>query len=169
MAALVGAYYGLLRSVLRTLSRLRRCLTRCRHCGIFFLTDPRNAGRRDLGCPFGCRDAHRRRESVQRSSAYYRDEPGKLKKRLLNARRHKPPVPPSPPVAPSPAEPLPAAALRWPHSILFYVRLLVRLIDGRAVSLDEVLEMLRRAVRQHTMVRTRRIDQVVDWLHEWPP
>lgn len=144
---------------------MRRCLTRCRHCRIFFLTDPRNAGRHDLGCPFGCREALRRHQSDRRSSAYYRDEPGKLKKRLLNARRRKSPVPTVPAAAAAPAEPLPP----WPRPILLYVCLLVRLIEGRPVTLDEVVEMLRRAVRQHTMVRTPRIDQVVTWLHEWPP
>lgn len=155
------AYCVLLRSVLRDHPGLRRCLTRCRHCRIFFLTDPRNAGRRDLGCPFGCREAHRRRQSNQRSTAYYRDPPGKLKKRLLNARRRPPalvstPVPTSQP-------------LRWPREILLYVRLLVRLIDGRSLTLTEVSDLLAKVVRQHTMVRTRRIDQVVAWLHEKPP
>jgi hypothetical protein len=154
----------LLRSVLRIRPGLRRCLTRCRHCRIFFLTDPRNAGRRDLGCPFGCREVHRRHQSSRRSSAYYREEPGKLKKRLLNARRRKIRSPVTVTDAPAPAEPLP-----WPRGILLYVRLLVRLIEGRLVTLEEVLEMLKRAVRQHTMVRTARIDQVVRWLHEWPP
>lgn len=164
MTALVLAYCVLLRSVLRIHPRLRRCLTRCRHCRIFFLTDPRNAGRRDLGCPFGCREAHRRRESTQRSSAYYREEAGRLKKRLLNARRTQSPATVSRPSVPLPAEPLP-----WPHPIFVHVRLLVRLIEGRPVTLDEVVEMLNRAVRQHTMVRTSRIDQVVTWLHEEPP
>lgn len=164
MAILVVAYCVLLRSILRIHPRLRRCLTRCRHCRIFFLTDRRNAGRRDLRCPFGCREAHRRRESIQRSTAYYRDEPGRLKKRLLNARRSQPRPTLSQPAGSPPAEPLP-----WPHPILAYVRLLLRLIEGRPVTLDEVLEMLSRSVRQHTMVRTRRIDQVVTWLHEWPP
>jgi hypothetical protein len=164
VAALVLAYCVLLRSVLRIHPRLRRCLTRCRHCRIFFLTDPRNAGRGDLGCPFGCREAHRRRESHQRSGAYYRDEPGKLKKTLLNARRRKPPTSATEAAAPPPVEPL-----RWPHPILSYVRLLVRLIEARPVSVDEVLEMLTRAVRQHTMVRTPWIDQVVTWLHEGAP
>jgi hypothetical protein len=43
------------------------------------------------------------------------------------------------------------------------------LIEGRAVQLWEVIEMLERTVRQHRMVRTRRIDQGVVWLHEQPP
>jgi hypothetical protein len=59
VAALIVAYYVLLRAILRTQPELRRCWTRSRHCGIFFLTHPRNAGRRDLGCPFGCRETHR--------------------------------------------------------------------------------------------------------------
>lgn len=167
MAGLVLGYCVVLRSVLRARPGLRRCLTRCRHCRIFFLADPRNAGRRDLGCPFGCREAHRRGQADRRSRAYYRDEPGKLKKRLLNARRRKPsrPIRASvPSVAPDQSELLP-----WDRPILLYVRLLVRLIEGRAVSLDEVVEMLARAVRQHSMVRTPWMDQVVAWLHESPP
>ena len=44
VAALVLSYYVVLRSVLRLKPWLRKCLARCRHCGIFFLTDVRNAG-----------------------------------------------------------------------------------------------------------------------------
>jgi hypothetical protein len=46
---------------------------------------------------------------------------------------------------------------------------MVGLIDGRPVQLWEVVVMLERTVRQHRMVRTRRIDQGVAWLHERPP
>lgn len=55
---LVMQYYVVLRSLLRVNPTLRRCLCRCRHCHIFFLTDPRNRRRRDLVCPFGCRRVH---------------------------------------------------------------------------------------------------------------
>jgi len=89
VAALVLEYYLLLRSVLRAKPRLRACLSRCRHCRIFFLADPRNAGRRNLGCPFGCREAHRKQQSTRRSVAYYRDPDGKKKKSALNQRRGK--------------------------------------------------------------------------------
>jgi hypothetical protein len=71
----------LLRSVLRAKPHLRLGLTRCRHCGILFLTHPRNAGRHDLRCPFGCRQAHRKQASAQRSAAYYRQAQGKLCRR----------------------------------------------------------------------------------------
>jgi len=163
VVVLVLAYYALLRSVLRAQPVLRRCLTRCRHCGIFFLTHPRNAGRRDLRCPFGCREAHRRRQSDQRSRAYYRDEVGKEKKCALNAKRRKTPVRPPPP-PPAPELPPP-----WPRPMLPYLRMVTSLLEGRPVSLAEVVAMLLRALRQHRMVRTRRIDQTVAWLHEEPP
>jgi len=164
VVALILAYYVLLRSILRTQPEWRQCLTRCRHCRIFFLTHPRNAGRCDLGCPFGCREAHRQRQSSQRSTAYYQDAPGKEKKRQQNAKRRKTRVPATPPTAPRTAEPLP-----WPRPIVEYVRMVTSLIEGRVVSLAEVLQMLSRVLRQHRMVRMRRIDQIIAWLNEHPP
>lgn len=97
MAALVLEDDWLLRSVLRAKPHLRACLTRCRHCRIFFLTHPRNAGRDDLGCPFGCRQAHRQRASAQRSAAYYGDAKGKSIKSKLNQRRPRKYCAPEPP------------------------------------------------------------------------
>jgi hypothetical protein len=164
VAPLVLSYYVVLRSVLRLKPRLRKCLARCRHCGIYFLTDVRNAGRQDLGCPFGCRQAHRQSQSTRRSVAYYREAEGKVKKRQLNARRRKTPAPPPP--SPPPVQPIPLA---WPRRILDYVRVVSSLIEGRKVQLWEVVEMLQRTLRQHHMVRTRRIDQSVAWLHAQPP
>ena len=155
-------YYELLRSIFRTQPELRRCLTRCRHCRIFFLTDPRNAKRRDLGCPFGCRQAHRQRRSSQRSTAYYQDEPGKEKKRQQNAKRRKVPAPAIAPAALGPEAPV-------PRPMLEYLCMATSLIEGRAVSLGEVLAMLHQVLRQHSMVRTRRINQIVAWLNEHPP
>jgi hypothetical protein len=156
---LVLAYYVVLRSVLRLKPWLRKCLARCRHCGIFFLADPRNAGRKDLGCPFGCSRAHRKKQSTKRSIAYYREPEGKVKKQALNARRWRSPRPPEPlsPVSPK------------PRPFLQYLCVVLGLIEGRSVELWEVIAMLERTVRQHRMVRTRRIDQGVAWLHEQPP
>ena len=160
MAALVLEYYLLLRSVLRAKPRLRACLTRCGHCGIFFLTDPRNAGRQDLGCPFGCRDAHRQQQSTRRSVAYYRDPQGRKKKSDLNQRRAKPPVP-------GPA-PKPGSA-SWNEAMVEHVRMVCSLIEGRWVSRQEILELLARVLRQHTMCRRRKIDQALAWLKAHPP
>jgi hypothetical protein len=80
----VAQYYWIVRSVVKEKPHLRKCLTRCRHCQILFFTHPRNAGRTDLGCPFGCRQAHRRKSSTYRSTEYYRSDEGKQKKRELN-------------------------------------------------------------------------------------
>jgi hypothetical protein len=172
VARLVLSYYVVLRSVLRLKPWLRKCLARCRHCGIFFLTDARNAGRKNLGCPFGCRQAHRQSQSTRRSVDYYRHPNGKTKKRDLNARRRKTPVPPPPPLPEPPPPPPPEPSrllLPWPRPILDYVRVVVGLIEGRPVLLSEIVEMLERTLRQHRMVRTRRIDQSVAWLNESPP
>ena len=161
MAPLVGSYYVELRSVLRDKPWLRKCLARCWHCRIFLLTDRRNVGREDLGCPFGCRREHRRRESTRRSVAYYREPEGKVKKQALNARRRSRGRKASPkPVTPAPP---------WLRAILAYLRVLVGLIEGRPVQRWEVIAMLERTRRQHRMVRTRRLDQGVAWFNEQPP
>jgi len=81
-----------------------------------------------------------------------------VKKQALNARRRKSPPPP---------EPLPVPPGLRPF--YQYLCVMVGLIEGRAVRLWEVIGMLERTVRQHRMVRTRRIDQSVAWLNEQPP
>ena len=161
MVPVVLAYYVELRSVLRNKPWLRKCQARCWHCGIFFLTDRRNAGREDLGCPFGCRREHRRRESTRRSVAYYREPEGKVKKQALNGRRRSRGRKTSP-AAVDPASPS-------QRGILAYLCVLVGLIEGRRVERWEVIGMLEQTRRQHRMVRTRRLDQGVVWFHERPP
>lgn len=59
-----------------------------------------------------------------------------------------------------------------PHfnaTIVTYVRTVVSLIEGRAVSREEIVRMLVRVVRQHRMARERRRDYVVRYLNERPP
>jgi hypothetical protein len=63
------------------------CVVSCARCGIRFLSHRRNARRRDLGCPFGCREHRRRQNARQRSRTYYRTKPGREKKRRRNLRR----------------------------------------------------------------------------------
>jgi len=142
-----------LRSILRTRADLRRRLKRCEHCNIFFLTDPRNADRDDLRCPFGCRQAHRTRAASQRSAAYYRTEAGKIKKRALNEKRRNSPTLPEataePVVTQAPLTPL--SAERFDPEMVSYLRMVTGVIEGRRVSRQEILETLRRVVRQHSM------------------
>lgn len=66
---------------------LAGCAVDCKHCGIRFFTHPRNAGRKDLRCPFGCRDYHRRELGKERSRRHYQKSEAKEKKRLRNAQR----------------------------------------------------------------------------------
>jgi hypothetical protein len=160
--AWVKQYYVVLRSVLRSRPHLRRYLSRCRHCRIFFLTDPRNTGRRDLHCPFGCRQAHRKQRSTERSVAYYATAEGKVKKKMQNGKRvqHVVRAEPNHPVA---------GAVEFPASMVRYVAMVASLIEGRRVSEAEVVQMLVRAMRQHSMARRRRMDYVVAQLHKHGP
>ena len=169
MAALVLEYYVVLRSVLRAKPHLRACLTRCRHCGIFFLTHRRNAGRRDLRCPFGCREAHRQQASAQRSAAYYREPKGKRKKSDLNQRRPRQYCPPKPTPNPPQTRARQRRRRRWNPLMVDYVRMVASLIEDRRLSRRSVLRMLARKLRQHTICRRRQIDQTVAWLHKEPP
>jgi len=162
-------YYWLLRSVLRAKPHLRRCLTRCRHCGIFFLTHPRNAGRHDLRCPFGCREAHRKRASAQRSAAYYGDAEGKSSKSKINQRRPRKYCAPAPPSDRPRAPASQRHPAQWNPLMVEHVRMVASLIEGRRVSRRQVLAMLEKVLRQHTMCRRRKIDQTVAWLNEAPP
>ena len=171
MCQLVLEYYFVLRFLLKTNAHLRPCLKRCRDCRIFFLTDPRNRGRRDLGCPFGSKHAHRRKRSTERSRAYNRSPSGKLKKKLQNGKRSG-----RRRVEPAGDEPQGEKTARaklerieFDAAVVEYVRVVVSLIEGRRVSRNEILQMLRRAMRQRSFARERRIDYVVRTLKEDPP
>jgi hypothetical protein len=159
---LVKQYYVVLRSVLRSRPHLRRCLRRCRHCRIFFLTHPRNAGRRDLRCPFGCREAHRKQRSTERSVAYYATAEGKAKKKMQNGKRAQGGVRTQ---APHPV----TGALEFHAGMVGYVAMVASLIEGRRVSEAEILRRLVRAMRQHSMARRRRMDYVVAQLQKNGP
>jgi len=143
---LVRSYYAQIRSLLRERSDLRRYLKRCRHCRILFFTDPRNAARSDLYCGFGCREAHRRQSNTRRSMAFYHEHPDK--KRDQNRKRYlrtaSPHVDGGVDVKSEP-----------PAPIMRHVRVIVSLIEGRPVTMDEIVEMLAKKGRQHRMDRAR--------------
>jgi len=58
---------------------------------------------------------------------------------------------------------------RFDAGMMRYVRMVTSLIEGRRVSRDEILQMLARAVRQHSMARGRRIDYVLRYLMKNAP
>ena len=163
VAGLVLQYYALLRSVARTRPKLRPCLTRCWHCRIYFVVAACNAGRKG-GCPFGCADEHRRREWKRTSAEYRQSAEGKKKKSQENQRRKNKSklseASPPPPL-------LPAAQIPW--ALVSYVRRVVSGIEERPVSRAEVVAMLAKEKSQHSMVRQRRVDQIIRALHERPP
>jgi len=183
----------LLRSILKTWPSERRCLKRCRCCRIFILTDPRNTGRKDLRCPFGCQQAHEKQESTRRSVAWYRTAKGKERKRVANRKRNRTTVPGKPrakeiqPAEPTDATPTPgetgldpvttaqeSSSQRlkpgpWPRPMVKYVRVVVSLIERRKVSLEQIHQMLVKIWRQRGMARRRKVDHIVERLNERAP
>jgi hypothetical protein len=189
---LVRQYQTALDSILQSHPVLQGCVVYCVGCGIRFLAHPRNAGRRDLRCPFGCREHYRQQCSCQRSTTYYQTATGKAKKKRLNARRQGRQFPPATPPLPAgdpagtsagePAsEPLPAAAtLRLEGMVLDdtsvanspmlpYVRMVVSLIEGVEFTCRDVVDLLRRSLRQHSIGARRRVDYLLSFLHRHPP
>jgi hypothetical protein len=56
-----------------------------------------------------------------------------------------------------------------PPLLVQYVQRVVSGIEGRPVSREEILAMLAKEKSQHSMVRQRRVDQIIRALHERPP
>ena len=206
-------------AVLVTHCHLESCAAICRHCGIRFLSHPRNVNRQDLLCPFGCRDHLRRLRSRERSLKYRQSDSAKRKNKLLNAKRSLRtvacdagcnPLPDHSAVTTSPAGDIPSpmdvlscgtctqpskntcnqscnqASDQASTSLCFegvvlneeiiasspllpYVGMVLGLIVGRPVSREELLDSLRRTLRQHSIGRERRIEYVVRVLNQRPP
>ena len=163
---MVVQYYWVVRSVLKEKPHLRKCLTRCRHCQILFFTHPRNAGRNDLGCPFGCREAHRRQEAIRRSTEYYRSPEGKVKKRHLN-------------VARSGQNRLSEANFnakgnadvlcQIDDATVGHIQLVTSLVEGRWVGLAEIDAMLERILRQHSIDGCVKLPYGLSSAQKYPP
>jgi hypothetical protein len=172
--------------------QLERCVVLCKQCGIRFLTHPRNAGRTDLRCPFGCREHARRQAANRRSTAHYRTPLGRETKERLNRRRYRrsPSAdqqvqPALDPQAISPPEPrtdegqgkvelhLDGVVLDESSVVnsplLPYLRMVVSLIEGIRLTCQELVRLLRQALRQRSLAFRRRIDYVLRFLHQHPP
>ncbi len=102
---------------------------------------------------------------------YYRTPEGKLKKKIQNGKRAKLQAK----TAFCSGAPEARRDLVLPHDCRFdtqmvcYLRMVTSLIEGRRVSGIEIVKMLARAVRQHSMVRRRRIDYVLQYWNERAP
>ena len=128
-------------------------MTRCKHCGIFFLTHPRNAGRRDLRCPFGCRQAHRKKSLKERSAQYYRTEDGKKKKKWHNRARSLQSCQSDDGGKDLAHEESPGQEIvvSLDEVALGHIQMMVSLIEKRYVKPSEILEMMEKIMRQHSM------------------
>jgi len=166
---LVQQYYLVLRSVLHAKPGLRPCLTRCLQCRIFFLTHPRNRRRTDLRCPFGCRVAHRRHHSVERSAAYYHTSEGKMKKKRHNGNRTPQAPAPADTAPPAQSAPLNLDQAEFDPGMVKHLRVATSLIEGRKVTRQEIVEMLRRTVRQHGMAEEQGTEYGEDRVKRPPP
>lgn len=144
MRSIVARYYRAIRIVIKQQPELKHCLARCRQCQILFFTHPRNAGRNDLGCPFGCRQARRKQKSTERSVAYYRSKEGKKKKIALNQGRNR--------IKENSASTGDRAAgikIEADQAILSHIQVVVSLIEGHRVVLETIKILVAKLLRQH--------------------
>jgi hypothetical protein len=122
-----------------------------------------------LGCPFGCKEAHRKQRSSKRSVEYYGTEEGKVKKKIQNGKRshgvartdHNRQLQRGPQ--------LERDGVQLDAVMVGYMRMVTSLIEARRVSEDEIVEMLVRTMRQHSIARRRRMDYVLAYLKKNGP
>ena len=146
MRSIVARYYWAIRFVIKQQPELKRCLTRCRHCQILFFTHPRNAGRNDLGCPFGCREARRKQKSTERSVAYYRSKDGKSKKVELNQQRNQIKDIPA-----STTDRSVGSEVEGDRPILSHIQVVIGLIKGHWVALENIKALVAKILRQQSI------------------
>ena len=144
---LVAAYYLVIRSILKKKPELKNCLKKCPHCGILFFTHPRNAGRNNIACPFGCRTERRREQSNKRSAEYNRSKEGKQKKKELNKRRQKKTEEPE--ASPNLESNQTCESVMNSENIS-YIRTLILLIDGFLMPIDAIVALIIK-MRQHSI------------------
>jgi hypothetical protein len=111
-------------------------------------THPRNAGRKDLGCPFGCREAHRRQNAIRRSTEYYQSPEGKEKKKHLNAARSEQNRLTEPSLDEKGND---DGVCKIDDAMVSHIQLVASLVEGRWVGLAEIFTMLERVLRQHSI------------------
>ena len=99
---------------------------------------------------------------MPRSVAYYATAEGKTKKKMQNGKRARGGVR-------ADANPAVPETAEFPADMVGYVAMVVSLIEGWRVREAEILQMLARAMRQHSMARRRRMDYLVAQLHKHGP
>jgi hypothetical protein len=144
-------YYIVLRKVLQKEPQLRKQITRCKECGIFFLSDARNSRRRDLRCPFGCRETRRRESSARRSAAYYSTQTGKDKKKEQNAQRNRQNKNPGTEDPSNTKTIIPVINHTVTKEHLSYIQNILCQIEHRFIPQKEIQRLLIKKWRQHSI------------------
>lgn len=135
------AYYYIINSILHKKTYLRKYLVRCIQCRIYFFIDPRNLGRKDIRCAFGCRQTHSRKNSVKRSVEYYQNEYGKIKKKMQNDKRK------NKSDSKGAGE---TSEIMIDKTMFKHLQNTMSMVEGRKVGPDEVVAMLKE-MRQHSI------------------
>jgi hypothetical protein len=145
----------------------------CQRCAAYRRTKAGKAKKKLLNARRSCR-------SASPDSSPQTDAPPSVDAPLAET----PPEPPTeslPVKEELPAEPLPITEkLRLEDVVLDaeivrksptlpYVRMLVYLIEGIRLSVEELVKLLLQALRQHSIAFRRRADYVLRFLHEHPP
>lgn len=152
--------------MLKNKPHLQKCLTCCRHCRILFLTHPRNTNRNDLRCPFGCRQVHRNKSAIRRSTEYYRSKEGKEKKKHLNARRNR-----RASFAESSHDENSDSTFgdTVDQTTLFHIQMTTSLIEERLVGLNETICMVDKILRQLSIDIRKKFDYAASYPQKNPP
>jgi hypothetical protein len=100
---------------------------------------------------------------------YYRTKEGRLKKEIQNGKRGKVTSKAGLGDGKTRRDLAVAGERRFDAPMVSYLQMVTSLVEGRRVSVCEILEMLARVVRQHSMARGRRIDYVLVHLRESAP
>ena len=59
--------------------------------------------------------------------------------------------------------------VKWNAQVVEHVRMVTSLIEKREVRLEEIIKMLVRALRQHSIGRGKRIDYIIRYLNKSSP
>lgn len=117
-----------------------------------------------MGCPFGCRQAHRREGEIKRSREYYQSKAGKIKKSYLNARRKQ-----SRPAEQSAENETPRMDCGVDKTIIFHIQKVTSLIEGRSIGLQDIINLINKLLRQLSFEKRKKIGYVARYHENRPP
>jgi hypothetical protein len=100
---------------------------------------------------------------------YYRTPQGKLKKKLQNRKRSMARTKAVIHECKQGGKNWVLTEFRISAPMVCYLRMVISLIEGRRVSTEEILEMLAKILRQHSIGRRRRIDYILQYLSKRAP